>query len=82
MLACSVLCVDLDLDDCCLHLLLAARLMTKLSWSRPGWWVMAMMSFTSGCPKVVVCMQHVNTLEEALLAVEQLLQNHLQSAQL
>ena len=43
---------------------------------------MAMMSFTSGCPKVVVCMQHVNTLEEALLAVEQLLQNHLQSAQL
>ena len=43
---------------------------------------MPQMSLTSGCPEFVVCIQHVNTLEEALLAVKQLLQNHLQNAQL
>ncbi len=43
---------------------------------------MANMFLTSACPEFLVCIQHVNTLEEALVAVEQLLQNHLHSAQL
>ena len=51
----------------------------SLAWvcPRPGTQEVSQQSVLS----LSMCAQHVNTLEEALVAVEQLLQNHLQSAE-